>query len=182
VKLTTRMDLPPGEHDVADRLTLAGNFHVSDAHFTNDKIQGKIDALSMRSQGKPKQAQDAVPDNVHSEMNGTFSLADGLISFSQLDFQVPGTEVDLTGVYSLDGNQFDFHGKARLEAKLSQMVTGWKSILLKPADPFFSKNGAGTEIPVKITGTKSEPHFGTDFGHKDEPKEGRKEHPAQLGH
>jgi len=37
---------------------------------------------------------------------------------------------------------------------------------LKPVDPFFSKRGAGTEIPVKVTGTKSEPHFGVDFGHK----------------
>jgi hypothetical protein len=42
--------------------------------------------------------------------------------------------------------------------------------LLKPVDRFFSKDGAGTEIPVKITGTKSEPHFGVDFGHKDESK------------
>jgi hypothetical protein len=45
------------------------------------------------------------------------------------------------------------------------MTTGFKSILLKPVDPLFSKNGAGTELPVKITGTKSEPHFGLDFGH-----------------
>jgi hypothetical protein len=49
------------------------------------------------------------------------------------------------------------------------MTTGWKSILLKPVDPFFSKNGSGTEIPIRITGTESEPHFGLDFGHKDEP-------------
>jgi hypothetical protein len=70
----------------------------------------------------------------------------------------------------LDGNEFDFHGKARMDAKLSQMVTGWKSLLLRPVDPFFSKNGAGTEIPVKVTGTKSEPHFGVDFGHKDHDK------------
>ena len=46
------------------------------------------------------------------------------------------------------------------------MTTGWKSILLKPVDPFFSKDGAGTEVPVRITGTESEPHFGLDFGHK----------------
>jgi len=168
VRLKTKFDLPPGEPDVANRLKLSGNFEVSGAHFTNDKIQGKIDALSMRSQGKPKLAQDNIPDNVNSDLTGTFGLDDGLISFSQLDFRIPGTRVDLTGTYSLDGNQFDFHGKARMDAKLSQMVTGWKSILLKPADPFFSKNGAGTEIPVKITGTKSEPHFGTDFGRKDD--------------
>jgi hypothetical protein len=103
---------------------------------------------------------------VQSDLKGVFSLKSGILSFSKLHFQVPGTKVDMTGEYSLDGNTFDFHGKARLDAKLSHTVTGWKSILLKPVDPLFSKNGAGTEIPVKITGTKSEPHFGLDFGHK----------------
>jgi hypothetical protein len=44
-------------------------------------------------------------------------------------------------------------------------------VLLKPADPFFSKNGAGTEVPVKVTGTKSDIHFGPDFGNKDNNKE-----------
>jgi hypothetical protein len=167
VRLKTKLVLPPGDPDVSNRMMLSGSFQVSGAHFSNDKIQGKIDAISMRSQGKPKLAQDNIPDNVPSEMNGIFNLSEGTISFSQLQFQVPGTQVNLTGVYSLDGNQFDFHGKARLDARLSHMVTGWKSILLKPADPFFSKHGAGTEIPVKITGTKSEPHFGADFGRKD---------------
>jgi hypothetical protein len=170
VRLRTKFDLPPGEPDFAKRLRLAGNFQVSGAHFTNEKIQGKIDALSMRSQGKPKSAQDNIPDNVQSDVKSTFGLDNGLISFSQLEFRVPGTQVNLTGTYSLDGNQIDFHGKARLDAKLSHTVTGWKSILLKPADPFFSKNGAGTELPVKVTGIKSEPHFGSDFGHKDESK------------
>jgi hypothetical protein len=168
VRLKTNFDLAPGKLDVVNRLKLAGNFQVSGAHFTNDKIQKKVDAISMRSQGKPKLAQDNIPDNVPSDLRGTFSLAGGLIDFSRLQFQVPGTQVNLTGDYSLDGNQFDFHGKARMDAKLSHMVTGWKSILLKPADPFFSKGGAGTEIPVKITGTKAEPHFGLDLGHRDE--------------
>src|SRR6266566_8212388 len=71
--------------------------------------------------------------------------------FRKLHFQVPGTEVNLTGTYTLDGNQFEFHGKARMRAKLSHMVTGWRSALLKPVDPFFSKHGAGTEVPVKVT-------------------------------
>jgi hypothetical protein len=170
IRLQTKFNLPPGEPEVDNRLRLAGNFQVSGVHFTNEKIQDKVDALSMRSQGKPKLAEDNIPDNIHSDLKGTFSLSNGLISFSQLQYQIPGTQVDLTGTYSLDGNLFDFHGNARMDAKLSQMVTGWKSILLKPVDPFFSKNGAGTEIPVKITGTKSEPHFGVDFGHKDESK------------
>ena len=171
VYLKTKFNLPPGEPDVANRLQLSGNFEVSDAHFTNEKIQGKLDALSVRSQGKPKLAQkNNVPDKVQSDMKGTFDLRNGVFSFSRLNFQIPGTEVNLTGTYSLDGNIFDFHGMARLDAKVSQMVTGWKSILLKPVDPFFSKNGAGTEVPFKITGTKSEPRFGLDFHHKSDDK------------
>lgn len=165
VRLQTKFELSPGKTDFANRLKLAGNFLVSRAHFTNAKVQDKVDALSARTLGRPKSAP-ASPDDANTEMTGTFSLTNALISFSQLQVQIPGTQVNLTGTYSLDGNEFDFHGKARLDAKLSQMVTGWKSILLKPVDPFFSKNGAGTEIPVKVTGTKSEPHFGLDFRHK----------------
>lgn len=171
VRLKTKFDLPPGEADVPGRIKLAGNFQVSGAHFTNPKVQAKVDNLSMRSQGKPRLAQDNIPDNVRSNLSGQFNLNKGLLSFSQLHFQAPGTQVNLTGIYSLDGQQFDFHGKARLDAKPSQLVTGIKSLLLKPVDPFFHKNGAGTEVGIKITGTKSEPHFGLDWhGGKDKEK------------
>jgi len=165
-KLKTKFDLPAGDAQVSDRLRLSGTFQISGAHFTNEKVQSKVDALSMRSQGHPKEAKDNIPDDVLSEMNGRFKLSNGLLSFPKLHYQVPGAKIDLAGKYSLDGNQFDFHGKARMDAKLSHMVTGWKSLLLKPVDPFFSKHGAGTEVPIKVTGTKSEPHFGLDFGHK----------------
>jgi hypothetical protein len=164
-QLKTSFELSPGEAEITDRLKLAGVFHISGAHFNNEKVQSRVDALSLRSQGRPKEAK-ADPEDVLSEMNGIFRLSNGLLSFPTLHYQIPGTRVDIAGKYSLDGNQFDFHGKARMNAKLSHMVTGWKSVLLKPVDPFFSKDGAGTEIPVKVTGTKSEPHFGLDFGHK----------------
>jgi hypothetical protein len=164
-KLSTKLDLGPGAADVSNRLKLAGTFLISGAHFTNDKIQSKVDVLSMRGQGRPKETKGDIPD-VASLMSGTYNLSNGLLSFSKLRFQMPGAQVNLNGKYSLDGNEFEFHGKARMQAKLSHMVTGWKSVLLKPVDPFFSKHGAGTEIPVKVVGTKSEPHFGLDFGHK----------------
>jgi hypothetical protein len=169
VEMKTRLSLAPGAASVADRLALAGTFHVLRAHFTNEKVQGRIDSLSLRSQGKPKEAQSHSEEDVPVDLQGVFTLKDGVLSFSLLHFLIPGTHVDMTGDYSLDGQEFDFRGKAWLDAKVSQMTTGWKSILLKPVDPFFSKNGAGTEIPIRITGTESEPHFGLDFGHKDEP-------------
>jgi hypothetical protein len=43
------------------------------------------------------------------------------------------------------------------------MVTGWKSLLLRPFDPLLSRNGAGVEVPILITGTKSAPKFGLDL-------------------
>jgi hypothetical protein len=168
VEMKTRLSLAPGEASVADRIKLAGTFHVLEAHFTNEKVQGKLDSLSLRSQGKPKEAKEHIEGDVPVDLQGVFILKDGLLSFSSLHFLVPGTHVDMAGDYGLDGKEFDFHGKARLDAKISQMTTGWKSILLKPVDPFFSKNGAGTEVPIRITGTESEPHIGLDFGHKDE--------------
>jgi hypothetical protein len=95
-------------------------------------------------------------------------MGDGRLRLSNLLYTLPGGTVQLSGVYSLDGKEFDLSGKVRTEAKLSQMVASkWKSWLLKPVDPFFSKNGAGAEIPVKITGTKGAPKFGLDLGHKD---------------
>jgi hypothetical protein len=145
---------------------LSGTFHVPRTHFTNGKVQEKIDSLSLISQGKPKEARQHIDENVPADLRGTFVLNDGVISFSLLHFLIPGTHVDLTGIYSLDGQTFDFRGKAMLDAKLSQMTTGWKSILLKPVDPFFRKDGVGTEVPIRVTGTQSEPHFGLDFGHK----------------
>ncbi|HTZ94857.1 MAG TPA: hypothetical protein VMB18_00570 [Terriglobales bacterium] len=166
IRLKTKFDLPPGEPDLANRLKLSGIFSVLDAHFSNPEVQNKIDALSRRSQGKLKQAKFEPSDDVNSDLNGTFRLNDALLSFSQLQFQVPGAQVDLTGNYDLNGRQFAFYGKARMDAKLSQMVGGWKSILLKPVDPFFHKNGAGTELPVKITGDGSQMHFSTDFHHR----------------
>ncbi len=170
VEMQTKLSLPPRDADIASRLKLDGRFHVPAAHFTNEKVQNKIDAFSLRGQGKAKLAKQPSPDDVTSDLQGIFKLSDGVLSFSSLHFLVPGAHADMTGEYSLDGNTFDFHGKLKLDAKLSQTVTGWKSILLKPVDPFFSKNGAGTELPFKVTGTRSEPHFGLDFGRKEQNK------------
>lgn len=167
MRMKTKFDLPPGDIEVPNRLRLQGNFAVSGAHFTNDKIQSKVDQLSLRSQGKLKEAKDDTPDNIRSDMRGDFALSNGKLTIANLKYDVPGADIGLDGIYSLDGNEFDFHGRARLKATVSQIVGGWKGALLKPVDPFFKKNGAGTDVPIKVTGTRSEPHFGLDFGHKD---------------
>jgi hypothetical protein len=41
-------------------------------------------------------------------------------------------------------------------------MTGWKRLALLPIDPIFAKEGAGTVLRIKITGTRSNPAFGLD--------------------
>ena len=170
----TKFYLPPGKARVADKLQLKGSFEINDVHFTNDKVQSKVDQLSLRGQGRAKEAaqesKGGPAANAISQMQGNFDLDASKLTFSDLRYAVPGAHIAMTGIYSLDGKQFDFHGTARMDAKVSQMVTGWKSVLLKLADPYFSKDGAGTEVPISVTGTNSDPHFGLDFGHKDKDK------------
>lgn len=175
VQVHANFDLPPGNVSVTSKLRMQGSFAVADARFTNPKIQSKVDQLSLRGQGKADDAnkesdamksgniQAGTAANVGSEMRGTFSFGDAKLNISTLNFRVPGADVALNGTYSLDGQLFNFTGTARLKAHVSQLVTGWKSWLLKPVDPFFAKNGAGTEVPIKITGTRSEPQVGLDF-------------------
>jgi hypothetical protein len=165
--MKTKLHIPPGKESVTRKIGLRGGFTLRQIHFTNPEVEDKVDMLSLRAQGDPKDAKPGAED-VHSQMVGQFVMEGGKLSFSKLDYTLPGATVALTGTYSLDGEQFEFEGKMRTDAKVSQMVASkWKSILLKPADPFFKKNGAGAEIPVKISGTKSAPKFGLDFHHKD---------------
>jgi hypothetical protein len=159
----TKLHLPPGKGSVIEKLRLDGNFQITGAHFTSDKVAAKIDELSLEGQGRPKEVKEAVRPNVASEMQGDFILAGSRITISGLKFTVPGVQVAMDGVYTLDGEQFDFRGVARLDARVSQMVTGWKSLALSVADPLFSKHGAGTELPITVTGTRSEPQIGVEL-------------------
>jgi hypothetical protein len=166
----TKLHIRPGDESVSKKLGLKGGFTLRQIHFTNPDVEDKVDMLSLRAQGDPKDAKPGAED-VHSQMVGQFAMESGKLSFSKLNYTLPGATVALTGTYSLDGDEFEFAGKMRTDAKVSQMVASkWKSILLKPVDPFFKKNGAGAEMPVKISGTKSAPKFGLDLGHKDKDK------------
>jgi hypothetical protein len=96
-------------------------------------------------------------------MTGSFALANAMVDVPKLNYQMPGAQVDLTGKYGLDGDRFDFAGTVRTQATASQMLTGWKSILAMPLDRLLKKNGAGLEVPIKISGTKSQPKLGLDL-------------------
>ena len=158
-----KLHIPPGKESVSQKMQMQGAFSLDQIQFTNQQWQDKVDMLSLRAQGEPELAKPGAA-KVKAGMTGHFALAGGKLTFSTLNYEMPGATVDLAGVYTLDGQKFEFTGLVRTRAKLSQMVsTWWKSLLLTAADPFFAKHGAGAEIPVKISGTKAAPKFGLDF-------------------
>ena len=170
VKLHTRLDLPPGPEDVAHRLRLRGNFVIENGRFSSEKIQRRVDEMSLRSQGQvelaAQHARDGYFSVVRSQMSGDFNLVDGALNLANLRYAIPGATIKVGGVYSLDGARFNLTGTADMQATVSRMVGGWRGLLLMPVDKYLQKNGAGTEVPFKIDGTSSDPHFGLDFGRK----------------
>ena len=158
--LNTTFLLPPGEGDVIDRLRLTGRFSIVKATFTSFDVQGKIDELSKRGRGHTAELARA---SVVSDFQGRFTLADGRVALPEVSFEVPGAKVELAGVYALKPETLDFKGQLLLDAKISQLTTGFKSLLLKVVDPLFrSKTGSGSAIPIKIGGSPSAPAFGLD--------------------
>jgi hypothetical protein len=163
----TKLHIRPGKESVTRKLSFDGTFSLRRIRFTNPAVQDKVDMLSLRAQGDPKDARSGAKD-VDSQMRGSFVMNQSLIHFRSLDFTLPGGRINLAGVYSLDGQQFNFAGKLFTKATLPHMVASrWRSLFLRPISPFFKGPDGGAEIPIKITGTKSSPKFGMDLFRKD---------------
>lgn len=161
-----KLQIPPGDRSVSQKMSMQGRFTLRNIHFSNPSVQDKVDMLSLRAQGHPHQARPGAAD-VNSRMTGTFRMSAGALTFDDLSYSLPGAQVNLIGVYSLDGQHFDFHGKVLTDASLPHMVDNfWASLALRAVSPFFHRKGGGAEIPVSISGTRSAPKFGLDlFGH-----------------
>jgi len=163
LQLTTRFVLPPGDADVSQRLRLDGRFVIAKTRFTSYDVQGKINELSKRTRGD---IEDPKNENVVSNFGGRFTLVNGRLALPDLTFAVPGAKVELAGGYALKHETLDFTWQVVTEAAMSEMVTGWKKWLMKPADAIFrkpKKDGKGSIIPIKVTGTRNDPKFGIDI-------------------
>ncbi len=158
-QLTAKFDLEPGKETVMRRVAIQSSFHAVAVRFTSVKMQDRIDTLSLRAQGKAKQAKLQGNAAVDSQMQGTVMLKNDVLTFHPLQYQAPGMQIHLNGTYALDSKKMNMDGTARLDATVSQTMTGIKSFLLKPLDRFFEKNGTGTEVAIKISGTEASPKF-----------------------
>jgi hypothetical protein len=124
----------------------------------------------------------AGPASVDSKMEGDFALGGGIINLPALTYTVPGATIQLTGTYGIEGGALNFTGIAKMQATVSEMVGGWKGLLLKPLDRYLKKDGAGTEVPIHVRGTREQPEFGIDFNRmKSKPADhvGEQKQPAE---
>jgi hypothetical protein len=163
VTARARLHIPPGKESVQKRLTLKGSFDLSQATFASEKIQDGLRQLSLRGQGHPKEIKTTDPNSIHSQMVSDFQMVNGVITLPDLTYSVPGATIRVNGTYALDGGAINFAGTAAMDATVSQMLGGILGVLAKPADRFFKKDGAGTEVPIRVSGTKEDPSFGIDF-------------------
>jgi hypothetical protein len=172
VTLNAKLHIPPGDVRVIQKIQLAGTVHIQAVEFTNAQLQDRIDSLSMRAQGHPGDSKSAGSDlkpEVASQMTVDFSLGNALLLIPSLHYEVPGGTAQLHGAYLVNGSAYQFLGHISTDATASQMVTGWKSVLLTPFDPLFKKHGKGLELPISISGKGNDVKFGLAMHNADEP-------------
>ena len=158
MKLRAKFVLPPGKRDVIEKMRLDGSFEILSARFTKGSVQAKVRELSQ----KARPGKEDPRERVASNFKGRFVLRSGVINLSNVSFSVPGARVDVGGRYTMRAESLDFRGTVRLAAKLSQMTSGVKSVLLKLVDPLFRRDNA-TIIPVTVQGTVDEPKVRLDI-------------------
>jgi len=156
LKLQAQLTLPPGNEPVLQKMLLNGRFNVSEAKFAKDNVEKAITELSRRGQERP---DDLTIRDVPAEFMGDFQLEKASMSFSKLQFSVPGVTAQMKGSYGLASEKLNFVGDVRLEASVSQTMTGAKRVVLVPFDPIFKRHGAGTYLPVSVSGTRSQPQI-----------------------
>jgi hypothetical protein len=159
VSLHSTVVLPPGPEPVRERLRLDGRLGLGGARFTDRQLQDKLEEISRRSQGLNERD---VMERVATDVSGRFALAAGIFTLSNASFDVPGARVSLAGAYMLNDGALDLGGTLQMRASVSKAVGGFTSILLKPFDLLFKKQGADTVVPIKITVTLRAPRVGLD--------------------
>jgi hypothetical protein len=171
-----RVVLPPGPERFLQRVRLSGDFGILEGQFTKPSTQERVDDFSERARGekpdeKPEDQEAEDKDRVIANLSGHVELRNGIATFTNFAFVVPGAAVQMHGTYNLENRKVDLHGTLKSTAELSKMTTGVKSVLLKPFDAWFKKKRAGAVVPVHLIGTYDEPQPGLDIPSQKSPHE-----------
>lgn len=137
-----------------ERLTMAGGFDIPKEALTNPQVARSLSAFSERAQGGREKPQDVPDDDVQttSSLIGDVVIRNGVAHARDLIFQLPGAVARLSGDFDLRNQRADLKGNLQMQADVSHVTTGFKSVLLKPFAPFFRKKQAGASVPIRVTG------------------------------
>ncbi len=161
VTIDAAFDLPQGPEDVLDQLALEGSFRADRLRFADAGVQGQVDTLSRRAQGRP---DDESIDNVASNVTSRFVLKKGVMTYRDLTFKVRGAVITLNGTHRLDTKTLSLAGAVRLDASASNTMTGFKRWMVKPFDALLRQKGAGTRLVIRVSGTQDQPAIALELG------------------
>jgi AsmA-like protein len=150
------------------RLHVNGAFNVPAERASDEATERSLSDFSQRAQKKKVDndpAQDGTTDAL-SSLKGPAEIRDGIASSPHLTFLIPGAQANLKGTFNFHNESVHLTGNLAIESALSHAVTGFKSALLKPLDPFMKKRNAGAVIPIAITGGSGHYKISQDFSHK----------------
>jgi hypothetical protein len=173
--LHTHLHIPPGAGSVEQRFQASGSLSINTIHFGDPKLQQEINSLSNATQGNlgalagalkgalPLGGSPAPP--VSSSVTATFNLDRGLMTVPSLLYSVPGSRVQLHGVYSLARNAFAFKGHyspdATSKAAVPQQKAGGFAAGLGQLGGLGGKlvhgivKAADIQVPIEIAGVGS---------------------------
>jgi hypothetical protein len=169
VSFHAKVSIPPGDRSFLEKVELQGNFGIADGAFSKADTQANINQLSNGALHKHKDKlqldEQAEFRNVLSNLNGRVLLKDGVATFSNLSFSVPGADARMQGTFNVINDKIDLHGTLKTASEPANSTTGVKTAMLKVLEPFFKKKQPGYVMPVRITGTYRQPSFGLDMVH-----------------
>ena len=87
-----------------------------------------------------------------SSLAGDVAIRNGVAHAKALTFELPGVVAHLSGDFDLRNQNVKMTGDLRMQADVSHVTTGFKSVLLKPFAPFFRRKQAGAVVPIAISG------------------------------
>ncbi len=158
-RVRATIEIPPGHQDMVNRFSLSDDFAASQARFSSLDLRNRLRDVSRKAEGHPNNESSG---SSISSMQGHLRLNNGVAEFSDLVFDLEGATARLSGSYQLASERLDLRGQLWMDASLSQTATGVKAIILKAVEPFFRSKHGGSVVPIKISGTRSDPEFALD--------------------
>ena len=171
VNFRAAAEFRPGPERFLERVHVTGEVAVEGVRLVDAQKQEKVDAFSARERkGDPGEMGVASGDGGGAPAAGVDGRTEtriegGVAYFPDIRAGVPGAEAHLHGTFNLLDTKIHLTGTVALEKGISQAVTGWKAVLLKPLSPFFRKKDEGAVAPIAVTGTAEKPKVGQDLFH-----------------